>query len=294
MSVLLFLDESGHDHKNAPYEVRGGIALDDDRLWPFVREMKSLEESCFGDYLHRYKTEVKGHRLLDKNRFMWAAQDARLDDVARRKYALGFLNKGVEKKSPTRQEFTAYGQACLEMARGIFQLLRSHQARLFSAVIPRSVKKPDTFEAEEFLRKDFVYLLERFFYYLELKNQMGLLVMDQTDQTEDRRFVRRLERYFSATQTGRYRTARIVPSPFFVASDMTYPIQAADVCIYCVNHGFRLVPQGMDADVRPEIQSEFLPYLRDLEFHGDGEKDGKVFRCHGIVFVPDPFTPKQK
>lgn len=180
------------------------------------------------------------------------------------------------------------------MARGIFELLRSHQARLFAAVIPRSVKKPDTVEAEEFLRKDFVYLLERFFYHLELKNQMGLLVMDETDRTEDRRFVRRLERYFSASHTGRYRTVRIVPSPFFVASDMTYPIQAADLCIYCVNHAFRLLPQGMDADIRSEIQSEFLPYLRDLEFHGDGEKDGKVFRCHGIVFVPDPFTPKQK
>jgi hypothetical protein len=27
MSWLLFLDESGHDHKNTPYEVRGGFAI---------------------------------------------------------------------------------------------------------------------------------------------------------------------------------------------------------------------------------------------------------------------------
>lgn len=27
MSWFLFLDESGHDHKTMPYEVRGGIAL---------------------------------------------------------------------------------------------------------------------------------------------------------------------------------------------------------------------------------------------------------------------------
>ncbi len=27
MSWLLFLDESGHDHRQLPYEVRGGIAL---------------------------------------------------------------------------------------------------------------------------------------------------------------------------------------------------------------------------------------------------------------------------
>jgi len=27
MAWLLFLDESGHDHKQMPYEVRGGVAL---------------------------------------------------------------------------------------------------------------------------------------------------------------------------------------------------------------------------------------------------------------------------
>jgi hypothetical protein len=37
MSWLLFLDESGHDHKQMPYEVRGGVALHARELWPFVR-----------------------------------------------------------------------------------------------------------------------------------------------------------------------------------------------------------------------------------------------------------------
>lgn len=298
MSVLLFLDESGHDHKNAPYEVRGGVAIDADRLWPFVRAMQSLEESCFGDYLHRFRKEIKGHKLLDKDRFKWANQGPRMDDASRRLNCLSFLNKGVQKSptapAPIRAEFTAYGQACLEMARGVFELLRNHGAKLFASVIPCSVERPATSEADEYLRKDFVYLLERYFYYLEGRNTTGLLVMDETEKTEDRRFVRRLERYFTFTQTGRYRTVRIVPSPFFVSSDMAYPVQAADVCIYCVNHAFRLPGRGMDGPVRTEIRDEFLVYLRDLEFHGDGERDGQVFRTHGIVFVPDPYTAKQK
>ncbi len=29
MAWLLFLDESGHDHKQMPYEVRGGVAIQD-------------------------------------------------------------------------------------------------------------------------------------------------------------------------------------------------------------------------------------------------------------------------
>ncbi len=288
---LLFLDESGHDHKNAPYEVRGGIALRVERLWPFVQAMKRLEETCFGDLLVHYGREIKGHRLLDKDRFKWAAQDTLLDDVGRRKHTISFLNRGVQKEAPTRMEFTAYGQACLRMARGIFQLLRDYGAVVFAVAIPRSVVRPATFEAEEYLRKDQVFLLERFYYFLEGQREpgLGLLVLDETDRTEDRRFVRRLERYYTSTETGRYRSARIVPSPFFVSSEMTYPIQAADVCIYCVNHGFRIPSQGMNEPVRKEIASEFGSWLYDLQFCGQGYRDGKVFDVWGIAYVPNPY-----
>src|SRR5271165_4125327 len=89
----------------------------------------------------------------------------------------------------------------------------------------------------------------------------GLLVVDEVDETADRQFVRRLEAYFTKTSTGRYRTQWIVPSPFFVASDMIYPMQAADLCIYCVNWGFRLPSQGMTSVTRPEIADEFGPWL---------------------------------
>ncbi len=74
MSYLLFLDESGHDHKVMPYEVRGGVALHASKLWPFVQEMRRLELSAFGVVLHEFRAELKGHTLLDKDRFSWAAQ----------------------------------------------------------------------------------------------------------------------------------------------------------------------------------------------------------------------------
>jgi hypothetical protein len=260
-------------------------------LWPFVQAIRTLETSCFGDALHRYGTEIKGHKLLDKDRFKWAAQDPPLDDVARRKHALAFLNKGVEKKPPTRLEFTAFGQACLTMARGIFELLRTHAGTLFAAAIPRRVRKPATFEAEEYLRKDQVFLLERFFYFLEAKQETGLLVMDQTDQKLDREFVRRLERYFTASNTGRYRSARIVPSPFFVSSEMTYPVQVADVCIYCLNHAFRIPSRGMDAPVRRDIETESRSWLFALQFEGEGYREGNVFHVYGITYVENPYGP---
>lgn len=191
MSYLLFMDESGHDHKNTPYEVRGGVAIPDHRLWQFVQDMQALERDCFGDLLHRYGKELKGHKLLDKDRFKWAMQDSWMDDAERRKACLAFLNKGVQKTTPLKREFTAYGQACLSMVRGIFRLLDQHEAKILAAVIPCTVTKPENFTYEDFLRKDHVFLFQRYFDFLKTVNHQGLLVMDETEKTEDRRFVER-------------------------------------------------------------------------------------------------------
>lgn len=116
--------------------------------------------------------------------------------------------------------------------------------------------------------------------------------MDETDKTEDKKYVRKIYRYFTATETGRYRTAWIVPAPFFVSSDMNYPIQAADVCIYCINWGFRH-PAGMTAITRSEIAREFSNWIYDLQYKGEAYKQGGVHPLYGIVFVPDPYTPRK-
>lgn len=126
---------------------------------------------------------------------------------------------------PTALEFTAYGQASLLMARELFPLLESYGAILFAAAIPRKVVKPGTQEADAFLRKDQVFLLERLFFHLEAKREHGLLIFDETEKTDDRRFVRRVESYFTRTLTGRQRTQWIVPSPLFVSFgyDLSHP-----------------------------------------------------------------------
>ncbi len=282
MSWLLFLDESGHDHRTMAAE-----------LWPFVQDMQRLELAAFGTELNQFRTELKGCKLLDKDRFKWATQGQRMSDEERRKHCRGFFTKGLEKRPPSRTEFIAYGQACLEMATGTFELLRDHKARLFASAIPCNVVKPETFEAEEFLRKDHVFLLERYFCLLEQEKQHGLLVMDEVEKTEDRRFVRRLEAYFRRSQIGRYRSTWIVPTPFFVSSDMTYPVQAADLAIYCVNWGFRLPTRGMNAVARREIADDFGRWLAQLQFQGQGYRDGSVYELYGIVFVPDPYTARR-
>jgi len=294
LSYLLFLDESGHDHKKVPYEVHGGVALHAKKLWAFVQAIRSLEQSCFGDALHNYGSEIKGMKLLDKDRFKWAAQDDTLDDVARRKHALSFLTKGQLNQAPRRIEFTAYGQACLKMVQGIFSALSAHDAKIFAVAIPKGVQKPTTMEAQEYLRKDLVFLLQRYFYLVDSEDEAGLLVMDETEKMDDRRLVKRLEQYFTRTAKGQDRASRIVPSPFFVSSDMAYPVQVADVCIYALNWGFRIPTLGMNAPVRQEIADEFAGWISRLQFKSglvlNEEAVERQLELFSIVYVPDPYT----
>jgi hypothetical protein len=283
------MDESGHDHKQLPLEVRGGVALHIGKLWDFVRAWQRLELDAFGARLTDFSKEIKGAKLLDKDRWRWANQLQQLSDADRRKNARGFLSKGLQKQTPSSLEFAAYGQASIEMARGIFEILRSHEAQVFAAAIPKGVRPPRGFQLTEYLRKDQVFLFERFFYFLEAQRSHGLLILDETDKADDQRFVARSERYFTRTQTGRQRTAWIVPAPLFVSSDMSVGVQAADLCLYCINWGFRL-PNWPPLDpVRPEIADGFVPQLRQLQWEGDGYRDGRVFRSYGIVLVPDPY-----
>jgi hypothetical protein len=163
MSWLLFIDESGHDHKVTPLEVRGGFAIHVSKLWSFVQAWQRLELDCFGTRLVDYSKEVKGAKLLDKDRFEWAAQTKPMPAEERRKYARTFLHKGREKAQPHRAEFAAYGQACLEMARGAFDLLLSLETTLFACAIPRGTEKPVGYALDDHLRKDHVFLFERSF-----------------------------------------------------------------------------------------------------------------------------------
>ena len=75
------MDESGHSHKELPYEVRSGYALADTHLWPFVQDVLRLELSCFGARLAEYKSEIKGMKLLGKDRFEHAAQVPEIENV---------------------------------------------------------------------------------------------------------------------------------------------------------------------------------------------------------------------
>ncbi len=142
-------------------------------------------------------------------------------------------------------------------------------------------------EADEYLRKDQVFLFERYFNYVFSKSETGLMVFDETDASADRHFIRQIERYFTRTTRGRFRATAIVPVPIFVSSDLTRAIQAADVCIYALNWGYRR--KDMNAESRQEIVAEFGAWITTLEERGRTEMTDKTARWSSIVFVTEPF-----
>ena len=74
MAYFLFIDESGQDHKESPYEVLAGIAIQDTELWKFIKDIHEIELSCFGRRYRLDGREIKGMNFLNRKTFRLANQ----------------------------------------------------------------------------------------------------------------------------------------------------------------------------------------------------------------------------
>lgn len=291
MSWMLFMDESGHDHRSLPYEVRGGIALHASQLWAFTRHIQSLEHRFFGSTRHDFGTEIKGDKLLKRQRFRYSQGTSDWNAQERKRLTIDFLKSTTQNKPPRAGELRAYSESCTAFGMEICRSLARFDAFLFAAFVPPHRYPHGAPAPEEYLRKDHVFLLERYFYFLEERDESGLLIMDVSEKSQDRRFVRGMERYFQSTQPGRVRSRRIVPVPMFVESDMGYGVQVADVCIYCLNNAYRVPGIGLAQPTRKELEP-YAGVLRSRIWECDIEIDGHSRHFFSVVYVPDPYIAR--
>lgn len=296
MSYLLFMDESGHDHKIMPYEVRGGICVHSRRVAPLLKDIEKLELRIFGCHLSEFQTEIKGSKLLNAERFRWANQGTRLPEQERQKGCRRFLTAHLEHRAPTRTDFTAYGQACIQMVDAILELLAKYKVQIIASCIKKGVQKPKSFEFEHFLRKDHQYLLERFACLLKKCKEDGIIIMDQVEKVIDKKFSRQVKSFLSYSNFGITLRSHIVPEPLFIESDISSLIQIADICIYIINTGYRK-SKSMTESARLEIQQAFEDKIAKLELHYQQRKyrNGKRISCpiYGITFTPRPYTEQK-
>lgn len=247
MAYILFLDESGHDLKESPYEVIAGIAVEDKSIWNLIREIHLLEENIFGTRYSNGKRELKARKLLKKKTFRLASQlpEFELEEMRR------FSKECLENSSvATKMHLTALAQAKIKFVAELLQLAANFRCKAFASIVNEDFNFADT---PEFLRKDYVYLFERYFYFLEDKVEApsGLIVFDETEKTQSQRLIQQIENYFKKTFKGRTRSTLVIPEPLFVHSDLTTGVQIADIIAYVISWSCRL--NGMDKPAREEL-----------------------------------------
>lgn len=246
MSVLLFVDESGQDRRHSPYEVLAGIAIEDRDLWNLITAIQQAEIECFGRRYAREEHELKAKKILKSKVFRHAIQSPPLPVEQRRELAKECLDVGG---AAGRDQLTALAQAKIEFVKQVFLLCARFRCKAFASITPKQAPRP----SGNFLRKDYAFLFERFFYFLEdiSTDAQGLIVFDELERSQSHLLVDQMARYFRDTQKGRMRSGQVIPEPFFVHSDLTTAIQIADLLAYIVAWGVQL--GEMNEPARPEL-----------------------------------------
>lgn len=247
LSWALFIDESGQDRRESPYEVLAGIAIEDRVLWKLIRDLSEAQEKIFGMRLFEaYGSEAKAQKLLKKKVFNHAAQMPAFSLEDRAALSRELLEDGT---AVSRDRLTALAQAKIAYVATALDLARRAGATAFASIVPRTAQRPKS----GLLRKDYIYLFERFYYFLNSQptDPMGYLVFDELDKSASHVLLNQVAQYFVRTQKGRTRSRLIIPEPFFVHSDLTTMVQVADLIAYILSWGVRLT--GMTEPKRDEL-----------------------------------------
>lgn len=290
MAYVLFLDESGQDHRESPYEVLGGIAIQDSRIWPLITAIHQAEIEHFGHRISGDEMELKGRKLLKRKVFKHAAQA--VDDFEpgeRQRLAAEALREGVAAKAEgrkhrhTRKQLTALARAKIAFCERVFELCAQHQGRAFASVVHPEAPRPQG----SGLRKDYAYLFERFFLFLQddPSSPHGIVVFDELERSQSHILVRQMTEYFLHTSKGRARAGRILPEPMFVHSDLTSLIQVADLVVYVISWAVRFKKE-MLAPARDEL-AKLAEHVRLLRFQTKETNSEGTFERWSFVFIDD-------
>lgn len=286
MAYLLFIDESGHDRRHAPYEVLAGLAIEDRFLWDIILDLQATEIRLFGTRYSKGSAELKGSKLLTTKVFRHAGLNAQIDPTQRAELARFALENGA---AATAIHLKALALAKLDYVRAALTLCTKYGCAAFASIV--DIDAPGT--SGDGLRKDYAYLFERFFYFLDARNDqsMGIIVFDELEKSRSHVLVDQSHRYFRDLKTGQTRAKRIVPEPFFVHSDLTTGIQLADIVAYTISWGVRF--KSLAKSARPEL-SEFATLVLKLRQRAILKRNGGDFEVLSFAHIHDLRTQNEK
>ena len=246
MAWFLFIDESGHARKASPYEVLAGVAIQDRVVSDVISQLQEAESRCFGRRYTDRSRELKGKAVLKGKVFRHRDLDADVDVADIPALARAALDEGA---GADGRMLKALALAKLDYVASVFDICRDFKCRAFASIVEIDALPTATGG----LRKDYAYLFERFFYFLEdnARREQGIVVFDELEKSQSHLPIDQMHRYFAETAVGQHRASRIISEPFFMHSDLTTGIQIADLVAYVISWGFR-TPQ-MTKPARAEL-----------------------------------------
>lgn len=147
MAYLLFIDESGSDHQESPYETLAGICIRDINLWELVLEIKEIQSSLFGSYYQDNKKELKAKKILKTKTYRLAKQLPKFDETELPVYAQECLQNG---ENATRVQLTALAQAKLLYAEKAIRACLKAGGKIFVSIVDfRSIPQQPSLGLDE-------------------------------------------------------------------------------------------------------------------------------------------------
>jgi len=269
MAYFLFIDESGQDRRASPYEVLAGVAIEDRDLWNLIQAIQEAELRIFGVRYSHGVRELKGKKLLKKKAYKHAAMLAPFSPEERAALAKQCLENGDR---AGQRQMAALAQAKIAYVNDVFDICARFRCRFFASIVTDPTPMS---HAENILRKDYSYLFERFYYFMEdtCPSAQGIVVFDELEKSTSHILVNQMDNYFKKTANGRQRSGLIVPEPFFVHSDLTTGVQIADLVAYIISWGFRT--GDMTEPAREEL-SELVNTIRQQRHRSVREVSGNA------------------
>ncbi len=272
MAHFLFIDESGQDQQESPYEVLAGIAVQDRNLWNLVQKIQQEEVRHFGTRYSADRRELKGKKLLKRKTFRLAAQLPAMAEEERTALARRCLENGA---GSGRREITALAQAKIAYVGSVLEACSGFGCRAFAIIVSKTAPRP---AGSGPLRKDYSFLFQRFFYYLEDIDyrERGIVVFDELERSRCHLLINQMDSYFKRTQKGRFRASQIIPEPFSVHSELTSGVQIADLIAYISSWAVRF--KDMDEPIRSEL-ADLAQQVCDLRYRTKRDLCGNPDFC---------------
>lgn len=268
MTWSLFLDEPVDPVGNSPYKVVAGLAIEDKHIWPLSVKISDANLHYFGRQLRASNSAyLKAGDLLSPEIFADAQNELTISSVERIRLIHDALSGEYIESVDQR---AALSQAKVSYCRFILNLIRNHEVRAFAVMVPTNA---EALQISTKLRRDYTFLLERFFYFVgdQAPPAMGLLIL--SDLNKYTVTANSISEYFLKTTKGKIRSKSIMPEPLFARGRINILFQATSLLAYSLNWGFRT--PSMKEPIRPEL-ADFNSVFRSMRYlheSSDGKKD---------------------